>query len=257
MILIPWTHAGPTIAASFLASLVEFVEALTVVLAVGVVRGWRGALIGAGAALLVMLGLVAALGSALTAIPLGIVQLVVGTLILLFGLRWLRKAILRAAGVIALHDEAAIYAEQAEALAHHRRQGAVDKVAIAMAFKITMLEGTEVVFIVIALGAGGTGLLLSASLGALAALLVVIVVGLIVHRPLSRVPENTLKFLVGVLLAAFGTFWVGEGLGLAWPGQDWAIPGLIVGFLAVALATVPLARSRASKHSPTSTGELS
>lgn len=250
--LVNWAHAGPTVAAAFLASTVEFVEALTVVLAVGVVRGWRGALMGSGAALLVLLLLIAVLGSALMRIPLGIVQLAVGSLLLLFGMRWLRKAILRAAGVLAMHDEAAIYSQQAQALQQLGGIGAGwDKVAFATAFKITMLEGLEVVFIVIAVGAGGVGLLIPASLGALAALLVVIALGLVVHRPLSRIPENTLKFVVGVLLSAFGSFWVGEGLGLAWPGQDWAILGLIVGFLAVALIAVPMCRGRAANALPT------
>ncbi len=245
--LIHWAHAGPTVVAAFLASLVEFVEALTVVLAVGVVRGWRGALTGSGVASLVLLCLIALLGSALTRIPLGIVQLAVGTLLLLFGMRWLRKAILRAAGVLALHDEAAIYAREAQALQQLGGLGASwDKVAFATAFKITMLEGLEVVFIVIAVGAGGVGLLVPASLGALAALVVVVALGLVVHRPLARVPENTLKFVVGVLLSAFGTFWVGEGLSVAWPGRDWAIPGLIAGFLVVALVSVPMCRAHAA-----------
>jgi uncharacterized membrane protein len=241
--LINWAHVGPTVVAAFLASLVEFVEALTVVLAVGVVRGWRGALTGSGAALLVLLCIIAAVGPALTRIPLGVVQLAVGALLLLFGMRWLRKAILRAAGVIALHDEAAIYAAHAQALQQIGAIGSgLDKIAFAAAFKITMLEGIEVVFIVIAVGAGGVGLLIPASLGALAALLVVVALGLVVHRPLSRIPENMLKFFVGVLLSAFGTFWVGEGLGFAWPGQDWSILGLIAGFLAVAVITVPMSR---------------
>lgn len=245
MMLVNWTHVGPTVVAAFLASLVEFVEALTVVLAVGVVRGWRGALMGSGAATLVLLTIIAILGPALTRIPLGVVQLAVGALLLLFGLRWLRKAILRAAGLVALHDEAAIYTRQEAALRQAGRSAGWDKLAFATAFKIVMLEGTEVVFIVIALGAGGIGLLLSASFGALAALVVVVALGLVVHRPLSRIPENTLKFVVGVLLSAFGTFWVGEGLGLAWPGQDWSILGLIAGYLIVAAITVPMCRGRA------------
>jgi uncharacterized membrane protein len=214
-----WAHMGTSIIASFLASLVECVEALTVVLAVGSVRGWRSALTGTATAIAVLLIIIAALGTALAHIPLPIVQLVVGTLLLLFGLRWLRKAILRSAGQIPLHDEQA-------------------------AFNITMLEGTEVVFIVIAIGAGRTGMLLPASLGAVAALLVVIALGLILHRPLARIPENTLKFIVGVLLSAFGTFWVGEGLHLEWPGADWSIPALIAAYLVLALAIVPLCRSR-------------
>lgn len=234
-----WTHAGPSIVAAFLASLVEFVEALTVILAVGAVRGWRDAFAGAGTAVLVLLALVAGLGSALTRVPLGVVQIAVGTLLLLFGMRWLRKAILRAAGVIPLHDEASAYARQTQALRQLGGKSAgLDKIAFATAFKITLLEGIEVVFIVIAVGAGGSGMLWPASLGALAALVVVALLGLLVHRPLSRVPENTLKFVVGVLLAAFGCFWVGEGFGIAWPGGDWSIPGLIAGFLIVALCCV-------------------
>lgn len=244
---VDWGHAWPTVTASFLASLVEFVEALTVVLAVGTVRGWAGALIGAGAALFFLLVMVAVLGPALTLIPLADVQLVVGALLLLFGMRWLRKAILRSAGVIALHDEAAVYAKETESL---RRLGGAgrrwDPVAIATAFKITMLEGVEVIFIVIAFGAGGVGLLAPASAGAVAALLFVVALGIIVHKPLAAIPENTLKFIVGVLLSAFGTFWVGEGLALHWPGQDWSILGLTIGFLLVALIAVPLCRNRAS-----------
>lgn len=245
--MIDWTHAWSTVLAAFLASTVEFVEALTVVLAVGTVRGWRGALAGAGGALACLLGIVLALGPTLTLIPLGTVQLVVGGLLLLFGLRWLRKAILRAAGVIPLHDEAAAFAKETEALRRHAPyRGDWDAVAIATAFKITMLEGLEVVFIVVAVGAGGTGLLLPASLGALAALLIIIVVGVLVHRPLASIPENTLKFGVGVLLSGFGTFWVGEGMGLSWPAADWSIPAVCLAFLAVALATVPLCRSAGS-----------
>jgi uncharacterized membrane protein len=241
--LTSWTHIGPTVAAAFLASLVEFVEALTVVLAVGVVRGWRGALAGSGAAALTLLAMIALLGPLLTRIPLDTIQLAIGTLLLLFGMRWLRKAILRAAGIIAMHDEASIFAEQEAALRQMEgSRGGLDTVAVITAFKITMLEGIEVVFIVIALGAAGKGLLIPAGLGALAALLVVVAVGAAVHRPLSRVPENTLKFVVGVLLSAFGAFWVGEGLGLTWPGEDWSIPGLMVGFLAGALIAVRMAR---------------
>jgi Ca2+/H+ antiporter, TMEM165/GDT1 family len=244
---IAWTHAGPTVVAAFLASLVEFVEALTVVLAVGVVRGWRGALSGAGAAALVLLCLVAALGPLLTRIPLGTVQLVVGALLVLFGMRWLRKAILRSAGVLPLHDEAAIYTQQTQALARGVRGGRWDTVAFATAFKITMLEGIEVVFIVIAVGAGGVGLLVPASLGALAAFVVVVALGAIVHRPLSRIPENVLKFAVGVLLSAFGTFWVGEGMGIAWPWRDWSILLLVAAFLAAALLAVRIASRLATR----------
>jgi uncharacterized membrane protein len=250
---VDWTHAWPAVTASFLASLVEFVEALTVVLAVGAVRGWRGALIGSGAALGALLVIVAALGPALTRIPIHIVQILIGTLLLLFGMRWLRKSILRSAGVIPLRDEAAAYAKQTESLrTPGAKRGGWDPVAVGTAFKITMLEGLEVVFIIIAVGAGGVGLLIPASLGALAALILVALLGLAVHRPLAAIPENALKLVVGILLTSFGTFWVGEGIGLEWPGGDWSIPGLIAGFLTVALLAVAWCRGRAA--SPVSAG---
>ena len=223
----------------------ECVEALTVVLAVGSVRGWRSALGGVGAAMGVLLIVIVVAGSALTRVPLHAIQLVVGTLLLLFGLRWLRKAILRSAGLIPLHDEAAAFAKNATAMqAAGAHAAGLDKVAFGTCFNITMLEGTEVVFIVVAIGAGGTGLLVPAGLGAAAALTVVVALGLALHRPLARVPENTLKFVVGVLLSAFGTFWVGEGLHLAWPGGDWSLPGMVAGYLVVALAAASICPRR-------------
>lgn len=246
--VLEWTHVGPTILAAFLASLVEFVEALTVVLAVGAVRGWRGALGGTALALVLLAVMVALLGPAMTRIPQDLVQLGVGTLLLLFGMRWLRKAMLRAAGVIPLHDEEAAYAKESAAL---RALGGLahgwDQVAVSTAFKITMVEGIEVVFIVIAIGGAGQGLLLPASLGALAALLLVVALGLVLHRPVAMVPENALKFVVGVLLCAFGVFWVGEGIGLEWPGADWSLAALNLGFLLVALAGVKLCQVRAAR----------
>jgi uncharacterized membrane protein len=239
---IGWTQAGASAAAAFLASLVEFVEALTVVLAVGTVRGWKGSLIGAGLALAVLLVLTVALGPALTRIPLAVVQLVVGGLILLFGLRWLRKAILRAAGIIPLHDETAAYARQTAAMSRFGAAvSALDGIAIATSFKIVMLEGIEVVFIVIAIGASGH-LLVPAAAGAGAALALVIALGFVLHRPLATVPENTLKFIVGILLTAFGTFWIGEGIGVAWPAEDWSLAGLTTLFLLTAWLCISLAR---------------
>jgi uncharacterized membrane protein len=237
------TRLWTTLVASFLASLVECVEALTVVLAVGGVRGWPGALAGAATALGVLAGIVAAVGPALTRIPLHLVQLVVGAMILLFGMRWLRKAILRSAGLIALHNEQAAYAKNTAALRGAGVARGWDRLAFAVAFNITMLEGTEVVFIVIALGAGGRGLMWTASLGAIAALLTISALGVALHRPLARVPENTLKFVVGVLLSAFGTFWVGEGAGTVWPGNDLAVPALMAAYLVIALCLVPVCRS--------------
>lgn len=243
--LVDWAHAGPTAVAAFLASIVEGVEALTVVLAVGTVRGWRATLLGTGAGVGVLLLAVAILGPALTWISLDAVRAVVGTLLLLFGLRWLHKAILRSAGVIALHDEAAIYARQQQMLrGMHASAAGWDTVAFMLAFKSVVLEGTEVVFIVLALAAGRSGLLWPASLGAIAALLAVAVAGIAVRRPLARIPENTLKFVVGVLLSAFGTYWAGEGLGATWPGHDWAILGLVVGYLAIAAGAARVCRWR-------------
>jgi uncharacterized membrane protein len=242
---IGWAHLGTSIVASFLASLVECVEALTVVLAVGSVRGWRSALIGCATAITVLFVIIAALGSALTHIPLPIIQLVIGTLLLLFGLRWLRKAILRSAGLIPLHDEQAAFAKSSASMRHlGTGHSSWDKIAFAAAFNITMLEGTEVVFIVIAIGAGRAGTLLPASIGALAALLAVIALGVMLHRPLARIPENTLKFTVGVLLSAFGTFWVGEGMHLAWPATDWSILILIAAYFVIAWVLTFLCRNQ-------------
>ncbi len=241
-----WTQAGPTILAAFLASLVEFVEALTVVLAVGATRGWRWAFAGAASALVVLLILVAALGPALTLVPLRLVQVVVGAALLAFGLRWLRKAVLRAAGRLPLHDEDAAYARETKALAGSSWRGAgIDRAAVAAAFKITMVEGIEVVFIVVAMGAGGPDLLRAASAGAALALLAVVALGLLLHRPVSMIPENALKFGVGVLLCAFGVFWVGEGLALPWPGGDGSLLALVLAFLAAALLSVAAMRRRA------------
>jgi uncharacterized membrane protein len=211
-----------------LASAVEMVEALTIVLALGVTRGWRAPLQGAAAALVVLAVLVAVLGPALEAVPIDLLRLVVGSLLLVFGLQWLRKAILRASGFKALHNEEAAFAEEvAAAEAAGRTSGAVDRYALVISFKSTLLEGLEVAFIVITLGTnqGATGI---AAAGALVALVAVGTVGAFVRHPLSRVPENTLKFAVGVMLTSFGTFWAGEGVGIDWPGADGALAALIV-----------------------------
>jgi uncharacterized membrane protein len=236
-------HIGPAMTAAFLASLVEAVEALTIVLAVATVRGWRPAGLGALAGLLLLVLIVAALGPLLDRVPLHLLQLAIGILLLMFGMRWLRKAILRSAGVIPLHDEAMAFAiETAELREQARRQQArLDWLAALASFKAVLLEGLEVVFIVIAVSAG-RGLLVPASAGALAACLLVAGAGFAVHRPLARVPENTLKFAVGVMLSAFGVFWTGEGLGVAWPGADLAIVAFAALFLAAGSAAVALAR---------------
>ena len=204
--------------------------------------------------MILLLAIVAALGPALARIPIDIMQVTIGTLLLLFGMRWLRKAILRAAGVVPLHDEAAAFAKETARLRALGGGGRWDLAAALGSFQITMLEGIEVVFIVVAIGAGGAGLLLPASLGALAALLLVIALGLVVHRPLASIPENSLKFVVGILLSAFGTFWVGEGLGISWPGADWAIPGLAIGFLLAAALTIWLCRQKVLQAAALVTG---
>lgn len=243
-------HAGPSVLAAFLASLVEFVEALTVVLAVGATRGWRSALGGSGLGMIVLLLLVLILGPVLTRIPLQAVQLALGALLLLFGMRWLRKAALRSAGVIPLHDEEALYAESRAAFAGGRPGRGIDLAAASATFKITMIEGIEVVFIVVAVGAAGRGLLVPASLGALAAFILVVLLGVALRRPVSMIPENILKFAVGVLLCAFGTFWVGEGAGIAWPGADFSLLWLIGGFLLAALGAVSLGQRRRLRLPP-------
>jgi uncharacterized membrane protein len=232
--------AATAVSAAFLGSLVEAVEALTIVLAVASVRGWRPAALGAAAGLGLLALIVAALGPLLDRVPLHVLQLMIGVLLLLFGMRWLRKAILRGAGIIPLHDEEAAYAAGTAELREHRSR--LDWLAGLASFKAVLLEGLEVVFIVIAVG-GGRGLLLPASAGALAACGLVALAGFALRRPLARVPENTLKLTVGVMLSAFGVFWTGEGLGIAWPGADLAILGFAALFLLVAaLAVVALKR---------------
>jgi Ca2+/H+ antiporter, TMEM165/GDT1 family len=238
-----WKELGPTVLASFLASFVEFVEALTIVLAVWTVRGARSALAGAAAGGVLLAILVFALGPLLRFVPLDTLRLVVGVLLLLFGMRWLRKAILRSAGILALHDESREFAEETASLAGSRASITlgIDLGGAGATFNAVVLEGLEVVFIVVALGATG-GMLIPASLGAAAAGVVVILLGFIVHRPLARVPENSLKFVVGILISSFGVFWVGEGAGFDWVGRDLAIIGIAVIVLLAAVLTVPIAR---------------
>ncbi len=246
----PWTIAGPAVTASFLASLVEVVEAFTIVLAVATVRGLRPALLGAAAGLLLLVAIVLLFGATLGRAPLYLLQLAIGVLLVLFGLRWLRKAILRAAGILKLHDEGRAFDAEVAELREEalREKSRLDWLAGAAACKAVVIEGVEVVFIVIAVGAG-RDLLVPASLGALGACAIVLLAGIAVHRPLTRVPENTLKFCVGIMLSAFGLFWTGEGLGVAWPGDDLAIPGFMALFAATALVLVRLVRPAAVKAS--------
>jgi uncharacterized membrane protein len=224
---------------TFVASAVEAVEALTIVLAVGVVRGWRSTLIGVAAATAVLLALVAVLGPALQHIPINTLRFVVGALLLAFGLQWLRKAILRAGGYKPLRDEAAAFARERSAAssAAPAEKSGLDWYSFTVAFKGVLLEGLEVVFIVITFGSteGRFGLALGA---AALAVVVVVVVGLAVRGPLERVPENRLKFVVGVLLTSFGIFWGGEGAGVEWPGSDAAILALVAFMALVSLGLV-------------------
>ncbi len=242
--------------AVFAACVVESVEALTIVLAVGLTRGWRSTLRGVAAGLLVLAVIVAALGPALTVIPIDALRLVVGGLLLVFGLGWLRKAILRASGFKALHDEDAIYARQrraAEEAGVHDGRGVIgDAYAFTLAFKGVLLEGLEVAFIVLTFGANQHNIPLAA-IGAAAAVVVVTGVGVAARAPLARVPENTLKFAVGVLLTSFGTFWGVEGAGAHWPGSDVALLAVIVGVLAIALGAVGVLR-RVERASPPAVG---
>lgn len=229
----PDAHAIAAISAAFLASLVEVTEAYTIVLAVGLSRGWRSAGAGAGAALLVLALTVAIFGPLLSRIPLSALQLPIGLLLLLFGMGWLRKAILRAAGLIPLHDESQIFAQEMTAL-KGTGGASVDAGGMLTAFQGVLLEGLEVIFIVMAVGVG-RNLLVPASEGAALALILVLAAGAVVHKPLSRVPENTLKFAVGVMLSGFGVFWVGEALGVAWPGSDFALAYIAATFLLAGL----------------------
>lgn len=234
--------------AVFLACAVEAVEALTIVLAVGTSRDWRSALTGVAVGLVVLAIVVAVLGSAITAVPLGVLRVVVGGLLLVFGLQWLRKAILRAAGRKAFHDEAAIYARQSEAAKVAGMEAGLadlDAYAFSVAFKGVVLEGLEVAFIVVTFGANQHRVLLAAGAAALA-VLVVVAGGIAARAPLARVPENTMKFAVGVLLCSFGTFWSTEGAGAHWPGSEAALLVLITGFALAALWLVAVLRPRAS-----------
>jgi uncharacterized membrane protein len=228
----------------FLACVVEAVEALTIVLAAGSSRDWRSALSGVGSALLVLAAVVAALGPALNAIPINVLRLLVGGLLLIFGLQWLRKAILRASGVKALHDEEAIYLRQraqAQSAARGGRFAVPDLYAFTLSFKGVLLEGLEVAFIVVTFGAN-QGRLDVAILGAAAAVVLVTGAGVAVRRPLARVPENTMKFAVGTLLTSFGIFWSAEGAGARWPAGDGAILGLLALTIVVSLSAVAFIR---------------
>jgi uncharacterized membrane protein len=244
---------GALFLAVFLACAVEAVEATTIVLAAGTARDWRSAIAGLFSALVTLAVLIAALGPALSAVPLQGLRLVVGGLLLVFGLQWLRKAILRASGHKALHDEDRIYAEElaaAQAAPRERRGRVSDWYAFTLSFKGVVLEGLEVVFIALTFGTNDHNLPL-ASLAAVAAVIVVAAIGIAVRAPLARVPENSMKFVVGVMLTAFGTFWGAEGADARWPGSDGALPILVAAIAVFALGLVALLRRRTSTPAAT------
>jgi uncharacterized membrane protein len=236
---------------AFLASAVEFVEALTIVLASALARGWKSSLAGVGAATLVLAVITAALGPALTVIPLQALRLVVGALLLVFGLQWLRKAILRASGYKALHDEDAIFArELAEAQgAEHVERGGLDWYGFVLSFKGVLLEGLEVVFIVLTFGST-QGSIPLAAVGAAVALVLVAGVGFAVRAPLARVPENLMKFSVGVMLTTFGIFWSAEGAGAHWPGEDASLLGVLGFVIVVSVLLVQLLKRERLETAP-------
>jgi uncharacterized membrane protein len=225
---------------ALLASLVAMVEAMTIVLAVGMTRGWRDALLGTAAALVALAAITVVLGTALTTrIPLHLFQVVVGTLLVLFGLRWLRKALLRCAGIIALHDEELIYQRE---VAAWRAQGlaptGMDWVGLTVTCQSVLLEGLEVVFVILTLGAHSAAAFHAALWGALAAGVLVLSVGLMLRQPLTHVPENWLKLSVGALLCSFGVFWGAEGLGEVWPWHAMTLLGILTVFLLVSWCSV-------------------
>jgi len=244
--------AGALFVAVFLACAVEAVEATTIVLAAGTARHWRSALAGLGAGLIVLALVVAALGPAVSAIPLRTLRLVVGGLLLVFGLQWLRKAILRASGHKALHDEAQIYLRQvaaAEGATPQRRGIVADWYAFTLSFKGVVLEGLEVAFIALTFGSNQHNIPLAA-LAAVSAVVVVAAAGIAVRAPLARVPENTMKFVVGVMLTSFGMFWGAEGAGAVWPGADAALLVLVPAVAAFGMALTVVLRRSASDPAP-------
>ena len=230
---------------AFIASGVEFIEATTIILAVGVTRGWRAPIYGTIAAAVTLAAVIGVFGATLvTIVPEHALKAFVGALLLLFGLRWLRKATLRFAGIVALHDEERIYLKQiAELKAQGLRTTGFDRIGAAVAFKAVLLEGTEVAFIVIAFGAGGAAALNGAIAGAVAAGILVIALGMALRHPLTMVPENWMKFGVGAILSSFGVFWFAEGLGTTWPGDALSIFLILGLFLGASWLSVRMLRT--------------
>jgi uncharacterized membrane protein len=247
--------SGALFIAVFLACMAEGVEALTIVLAAGTSRDWRSAITGVLAGLAVLVVIVGVLGPALALIPLESLRLVVGGLLLIFGLQWLRKAILRAGGLKALHDEEAIYAAElaaAQAAPVGRRGIVADWYSFTLSFKGVLLEGLEVAFIALTFGENQHNIALAA-IAAIAAVLVVAVTGVVVRAPLARVPENSMKFVVGIMLTSFGIFWGAEGAGAQWPGADASLLVVIPAVALFALGLVALLRRPGRLTTATST----
>jgi len=241
-------NALPLILTVFVACVVEAVEALTIVLAAGLTRDWRSTFQGMGVALVVLAVVTAAIGPALTLLPLSALRLAVGALLAIFGLQWLRKAVLRATGYKALHDEASAYLREvaaAKAAPVEAKRGVRDWYAFTLSFKGVLLEGLEVVFIVLTFGANQHNIG-AAVIGAVAAIVVVTVTGIVVRAPLAKVPENWMKFAVGVMLTSFGTFWGAEGAGVAWPGNDAALLVLVPVIALVSAGYIFWLRSRSA-----------
>jgi uncharacterized membrane protein len=252
-------NAVPLILTVFVACVVEAVEALTIVLAVGITREWRSTFQGMAAALVALAVITAAVGPAISYLPLTALRLVVGALLATFGLQWLRKAVLRATGYKSLHDEASAYLREvtaAQEATRQSRRGVSDWYSFTLAFKGVLLEGLEVVFIVITFGDNQHNVL-AASIGAVAAIIVVVITGIAVKAPLTKVPENWMKFAVGIMLTSFGTFWGAEGAGVSWPGNDAALLVLVpVVALAGAACVVWLkGRSAAGGQAPASASQ--
>lgn len=233
--------------AGFLSCAIESIDVLTIMFAIAVVRGWTGALAGALAGLLVLSITAGVLVQSLTSVPYSTLHLLVGVLLLLFGLRWLREAMLRAAKAVSRHDLGALYAKEVTALREMQPASATfDSVAMAKALKIVLFGGMEVVFIVVALGAGRSGLLMPVTAGAVAALLLVVIVGAFLYKAVAGPLSTASNIAVGAILSAFGTLWAGEGIGAVWPGLDLALIGLAVGYLLVALGGIHVVRRSSS-----------
>jgi uncharacterized membrane protein len=233
-------NALPLILTVFIACVVESVEALTIVLAAGITREWRATFQGMAAALVTLAVITAAVGPAISDLPLTALRVGVGALLAIFGLQWLRKAVLRATGYKGLHDEASAYLREvaaAEAATPEAKRGVTDWYAFTLAFKGVLLEGLEVVFIVITFGVNQKNIG-AAVIGAAAAIVLVTIVGIMVRAPLTKVPENWMKLVVGVMLTSFGTFWGAEGAGVRWPGNDAALLVVIPVVAAFAAASI-------------------